>query len=94
MYSPEQALFWGNLGGAYGSMGDYGNSVSSLKKGLDIAPDSIELSKNLALTYIKMGKYEEAVAALEKISPADRRDNAQVMELLRKARHKLLSQTD
>jgi tetratricopeptide (TPR) repeat protein len=94
MYSPHQSLFWANLGGAYGSMGDYENSVSSLKKGLEIAPDSIELWKNLALTHIKMGKYEDAVKALEKISPADRINNQQVMELLRKARHRLLSLTD
>jgi Tfp pilus assembly protein PilF len=94
MYRPEEPMFWGNLGGAYGSMGDYGDSVSSLKKGLEIAPDSIELSKNLALTYIKMGKYEDAVEALEKISPTDRKNNEQVMELLRKARQRLLSLTD
>ena len=94
MYSPDQALFWGNLGGAYGSMGDYENAISSLTKGLEIAPDSVELSINLALTYINLGRYEDAVEALEKIPLAGRRENEQVMELLRKARHRLLSLRD
>jgi tetratricopeptide (TPR) repeat protein len=94
MYSPDQALFWSNLGGAYGSMGDYENAISALKKGLEIAPDSMELSINLALTYIKLEKYEDAVETLERIPLPDRRENEQIMELLRKARHRLLSLRD
>ena len=35
-------------------MGDYERSVSVLKKGLDIDPDSFQLRKNIAITYMNM----------------------------------------
>ena len=92
MYSPDKALFWGNLGGAYGAVGDYRNSISSLKKGLEIASDAVELRKNLALTYMKMKNYKTAIETLEKISAPERRNNEEIAALLREARHKLLTE--
>jgi Tfp pilus assembly protein PilF len=92
MYSPDKALFWGNLGGAYGAVGDYKNSISSLKKGLEIASDAVELRKNLALTYMKMKNYKTAIETLEKISAPERRSNEEIAALLREARHKLLTE--
>ena len=71
-------------------MGDYENSISVLRKGLDIASDSIQLRKNLAVTYMKMEDYEKAVRTLEKIPDPERRKNRDIEGLLRKARTRLL----
>ena len=90
-FNPKEHQFWANLGGAYGSVGDYENSVSALRKGLDISEDSIQLRKNLAVTYMKMEDYEKAVITLEEISDSEMRKNRDIQGLLRKARNKLLS---
>jgi len=88
-YRSDQPLFWGNLGGAYGAVGDYANSIFSLKKGLEMAPGSVELRKNLALTYLKMKNYESAIETLEEIPAPERRSNEEIAALLKEARHKL-----
>lgn len=90
-YWPYESQFWSNLGGAYGSLGDYRNSISSLKKGLDIDPDSTDLSKNLAVTYMRMGDYEKAILTLEKIPAHKKETSKEIRALLIKARHELLS---
>jgi tetratricopeptide (TPR) repeat protein len=90
-YRPDETLFWGNLGGAYGAVGDYANSIFSLKKGLEMAPDSVELRKNLALTYLKMKNYEGAIETLESIPAPERRRHEEIVVLLREARQKLSS---
>jgi tetratricopeptide (TPR) repeat protein len=82
IYDPDEPLFWSNLGGAYGSLGDYGNSVVTFKKGLNIAENSLLLRKNLANTYIKMEAYGAAVSVLEEIPAIDRQKDAAVMRLL------------
>ncbi|MCK4830906.1 hypothetical protein KA005_85130 [bacterium] len=56
-YCPKESQYWANLGGAYGALGDYLNSVSALKKGLEIAPKSIQLMENLGVTYVSMMLY-------------------------------------
>lgn len=90
-YWPYESQFWSNLGGAYGLLGDYRNSISSLKKGLEIAPDSLSLRINLAVTQIKIGNHEEAIMTLEKIPAHERETSEEIRALLRKARHGLLS---
>jgi Tfp pilus assembly protein PilF len=82
IYDPDEPLFWSNLGGAYGSRGDYRNSVASFKRGLNIAEDSVLLRKNLANTYIKMEAYGAAVSVLEEIPALERQKDAAVMRLL------------
>jgi hypothetical protein len=82
--------FWANLGGAYGSKGDYENALFALMKGLDIAPDSLMLRKNLAVTYIRMDDYEKAVSVLEKIPSKDRAELG-INALLLKAQEALTS---
>jgi len=82
IYDPNEPLFWSNLGGTYGSLGCYENSVAAFKKGLDIAEDSVLLRKNLANTYIKMKAYGAAVSVLEGIPAIDRQKDAAVMRLL------------
>ena len=64
---PNEPQFWGNLGAAYGSLGDYVNSVSALRRGLDMDPDSVQLRKNLAVAYRRMGDHAQAIKVLEKI---------------------------
>jgi tetratricopeptide (TPR) repeat protein len=85
---PNEPDFWKNLGGNYGSMGDYRNSVLAFQRGLEISPDSLPLRKNLAITYLKMKDYEKARVTLEKI-PSPLRDR-EVDALLRKAEEHLL----
>jgi tetratricopeptide (TPR) repeat protein len=74
-------------------MGDYINSVSALKKGLEIAPESIQLRKNLAVTYVRMEDYEKAILTLEKIPTHEIERNIEVEKLLKQARKGLLMKT-
>lgn len=80
---PSGHRYRANFGGAYGSIGNYNDSVSVLRSGLEIATDYIELRKNLAVSYKKMGEYGKVITALEKIPAAgkgeERRDN-EIME--------------
>ena len=59
-------------------------------KGLDVAPDSLTLRKNLAVTYIRMEDYEKAVSVLEKI-PSKDRAKLGINALLLKAQEALTS---
>jgi len=84
LFNPNEPQFWANLGGAYGSRGDYESSLIALKKGLEIGPDSLTLRKNLAVTYIRMKEYEKAIAVLEEVSPKERAEMG-ISDLLLKA---------
>ena len=64
-YSPERALFWANLGSAYGSYGDYGRAVAAFERGLEIEPDSCAIRKGIAITLMNMQDYAGALSALE-----------------------------
>lgn len=65
-YYPENPLFWSNLGSIQGITGDYLSSEKSFKKGIELTPENDQLWANLALTYINMGKFEDAVSTIEK----------------------------
>jgi tetratricopeptide (TPR) repeat protein len=67
LYHPHEIQFWSNLGGAYGIMGDYSRSIEALKRGLEISPSDQTTLRNLANSYRKIGEYEKAAAALERI---------------------------
>jgi tetratricopeptide (TPR) repeat protein len=88
IFSPNEPQYWANLGGAHGSMGDYINSVSALKNGLEITPESIQLRKNLAVTYIRMRRYSQAISVLEKVPP-EKWDEQGINQLLKKAQNGL-----
>lgn len=92
LYSPGEALFWSNLGGAYGSRGDFPKALAAFQEGLNFAPDSIPLRENLARTYLRMGDCEKAEAVLEKIPIQEMRRNSHVMQLMREARDKFSSE--
>ena len=51
-----------NLGGAYRSVGRYEESVKQFKKALELSPNDLFTHLGLAITYIKLGRDEEAKA--------------------------------
>ena len=83
---PNVDNFWANLGGSYGSIGDYGNSVSVLTKGLSLFSNSEVLRKNLGVSYYHMGEYGKTVAILEGIPLASRRRDPDIDKLINKAK--------
>lgn len=83
----DEAFFWANLGGAYGTLGDHTRAVFSLEKGLDLAPRNLRLRMNLAITHMNMGAYEKAVQTLENIPRSERRGNKDIQDLLDRARN-------
>lgn len=91
--NPQESQYWANLGGAYGLAGDYENSVAALQKGISIAPDSILLRKNLAVTYIRMENYEKAILTLEKIPAPEIERDRKIQMLLQQAHKKFLMKT-
>lgn len=63
-YEPRRALFWSNLGGAYGSAGDHFKATKAFERALEMEPDSCSIRKGLALTLIKMQDYAGALSAM------------------------------
>lgn len=82
---PGEFQFWSNLGAGYGSLGDYTNSASALERGLNLASDSAQIRKDLAVVYCRMGHPAWAVSVLEKISHEELGEIG-AKELLDKAR--------
>lgn len=87
--APMEAIFWANLGGAYGMAGEYEQSIKALKKGIAISPGLVHLKINLAMSYINLKNYHQAVLTLEKIPKRERRENKKILKLLEMARDKL-----
>jgi protein O-mannosyl-transferase len=83
--APDEPIFWINLGGFYGMIGDYHNSLDAFKKGLAISPESIQLRTNLALTYINLKNFQEAVTVLSCINEKEMKKNPEALRLLRQA---------
>jgi tetratricopeptide (TPR) repeat protein len=92
IYAPDKPMFWANLGGAYGMLDDYENSINALKKGLEITPDSVQLRTNLAQSYMNIKDYQKALSALEGLPEKERKENGEVLRLLKLAREVLQSQ--
>jgi Tfp pilus assembly protein PilF len=82
---PSESRFWCNLGAAYGSVGDYKNSASAFEKGLELALDSAEIRKDLAVVYCRMGHPAQAISVLKEI-PDHQREEMGVNRLLNEAR--------
>jgi tetratricopeptide (TPR) repeat protein len=85
---PNVAQFWANLGGGYGSIGDYRKSVSVLNEGLARFPNSNLLRKNLSVSYCRLGEYAMAISVLERIPPHARKEDPEISVLLKEA-HKM-----
>ena len=84
IFYPNEQRFWTNLGGTYGYLGDYENSVLVLKKALEIFPDSISLRKNLAITHLRTGNPAMALSILETI-PESQRAKMDIIGLMNEA---------
>jgi len=56
------SMHFRNLGGAYRNVGRYEESVKQLKKALELSPNDLFAHLSLAITYIKLGRDEEAKA--------------------------------
>ena len=80
--APDEAVFWANLGGAYGMTGEYEKSIDALKKGIDISPSLVNLKINIAVSYINLKEYQNAILALEKIPEEERLKSNEILRLL------------
>ena len=58
-----------------------------------IDPDSFQLRKNIAITYMNMKDYKQAVLNLEKIPSKERERDKQANGLLMSAKEKLLTKS-
>jgi adenylate cyclase len=56
------SMYFRNLGGAYRSVGRYEEAEKQLKKALELSPNDIFTHLSLAVTYVKLGRNEEAKA--------------------------------
>jgi adenylate cyclase len=56
------SMYFRNLGGAYRSVGRYQEAEKQLKKALELSPNDIFTHLSLAVTYVKLGRNEEAKA--------------------------------
>ena len=90
IYAPGDPLFYANLGGAYGLSGEHLNSIIVLKKGLETSPDAVQLWQNLAIAYINLKEYQDALSALESIPEKARNESSEVMRLWKMASDGLL----
>jgi tetratricopeptide (TPR) repeat protein len=87
--APEEAMFWSNLGGAFGIIGKYDESVEAFKNGIAVSPDSIELRINLAMSYIKLNNYKGAFLTLDEIPENEKRGNEKILKLLEQIQDKI-----
>lgn len=63
---PYNAVYHGNLGSAYGTLGRFDKAVESFKTALRYDPNFADAHNNLGAALSKLGKHEEAVAAIRK----------------------------
>lgn len=72
--APRSSLALTNLGGEYLQIGDFAKATETLKKSLDLQPDSDEAAANTSLALRYQGKYQEALPFALKaveLNPAD-----------------------
>jgi tetratricopeptide (TPR) repeat protein len=89
IFAPDEPIFWENLGGAYGIIGEYQSSLDVLEKGMKKFPDSVSIRTSLAKTYINLKEYEKAVSLLEQTSVMEKGDIDDFSGLLNLARERL-----
>ena len=78
--SPHTAETYRTLGAFQGSAGDYPDAVINLRKALQLAPDSIDTSYDLALALMREGRLNDARVELEKLKQTT--DDGEVEDLL------------
>lgn len=64
LYDPDDAEKLTVLGTLYGQHRDYDTALKYLARAAELAPEAPQMQYNLAFTYYRMGRYEEAREAL------------------------------
>ncbi len=68
------AMYWNQLGLAYGESGKYKEAIKSYKQAISIDPDYAKAHSNLGYAYGESGRYEEAIKSYKqaiRIDPDD-----------------------
>jgi tetratricopeptide (TPR) repeat protein len=63
---PDYAKAYGNMGAAYGELGQHTDAITACKKAIDINPDYANAYFNMGNTYLKLGQHAAAIAAYKK----------------------------
>ena len=66
LYAPQDAERLTALGSIYGQHGDPEDALGPLREAAELAPGLPQMQYNLALTYYKMGRFEDARAPIAK----------------------------
>ncbi len=66
LYDPDNAERLTALGTIYGQHGDLDAALEPLRRAAELAPQSPQMQYNLAFTYYRMGRFEEARAPISK----------------------------
>jgi len=66
LYDPDNAEKLTALGTLYGEHGDADDALGPLQRAAELAPQAAPMQYNLAFTYYRMGRFEEARAPLAK----------------------------
>jgi tetratricopeptide (TPR) repeat protein len=72
--SPDVPEAYQNLGSLYLTKKDYAAAETALQKGLELRPDSTDMSTMLARVYQESGQPEKAMAVIEKTAGANPQD--------------------
>jgi tetratricopeptide (TPR) repeat protein len=64
LYDPDDAEKLTALGTLYGQHGDYEAALKYLSRAAELSPEAPQMQYNLAFTYYRMGRYEDAREAL------------------------------
>jgi tetratricopeptide (TPR) repeat protein len=63
---PDSALYM-HVGFAHNNLGNYQEAISAFKKAIALAPKTIPARLNLIVSYVELGRTEEAVTVAEEI---------------------------
>jgi small glutamine-rich tetratricopeptide repeat-containing protein alpha len=88
---PNSHIYYSNRAAAYTYLGDHQHAVDDCEAAIALNPDYSKAFSRLGLSYFHLAKYEEAVAAYERLVELEP-DNQPSREELRKARKKLEGQ--
>jgi tetratricopeptide (TPR) repeat protein len=66
LYHPDDAERLTALGAIYGQHGDLEDALQTLRRAAELAPERPEMQYNLAFTYYRMGRFEEACSPIAK----------------------------
>jgi len=68
---PDRSDFWANLGSSHGAKGQYQAAIEVLNRGLELSGESSLLRKNLAMAYIRLGDFSNAMGHMDMIPSSE-----------------------